>query len=336
MSYYPEFAERFAELLAGLKGRRVVVIGHQRPDGDCIGSQVALCRVLRSQGVDAVCVNADAVPRRIRFLIGDTPFFLRDEVSHEGMTAVFTDCADHGRAGEKIKQLYPTPFGCFDHHLSNGGYARHNFVDTGSAATAELLAGLFLDAGLPIDAPTAQALYVGIMTDTGQFRFPSTSERVFILCGALLARGAQPAVAGQELYERESFGKLKLLQHFLSSLKLECGGRVCIGILPNGIFEQLGASIEDTEGMVDYARAIDGVEIGALIEVRAGVIKASLRAAHAAYRVDTIASQFNGGGHACAAGLNLPSTLGAFYPRLLAAITRRLAQVDATSPNSTS
>lgn len=331
MNYYPELAAPFGEFLSGLKGQRVAVIGHQRPDGDCIGSQVALCRVLRSQGLDAVCVNADPVPRRIKFLVGDTPFFLRDKVAHDGLVAVFTDCADHGRAGEKIKQLYPAPYGCFDHHLSNKGFARLNFVDTGSAATAELLAGLFLDAGLPVDAVSAQALYAGIMTDTGQFRFSSTSERVFHICGALLARGAKPADAGNELYERESFGKLKLLQHFLGSLKLECAGRACIGILPNGIFDQLGASVEDTEGLVDYARSIDGVEIGALIEDRGGVIKASLRAKNSSYRVDTIASQFNGGGHASAAGLNCPSTLAEFYPRLVAAINRRLQEVDAAT-----
>ena len=328
MKYYPQLAGAFGEFLSGLKGHRVAVIGHQRPDGDCIGSQVALCRVLQTQGTEAICINSDPVPRRIKFLLGDTPFFLRDAVKHEGLTAVFTDCADHARAGEKMKLIYPAPYGCFDHHLSNLGFARYNFVDTGSAATAELLAGLFLDRGLPIDAITAQALYAGIMTDTGQFRFSSTSERVFHICGALMALGAKPADAGLELYERESMGKLKLLQHFLGSLKLECGGRACIGILPVGIFEKLHASVEDTEGLVDYARSIDGVEIGALIEDRGGVIKASLRAKNGSYRVDTLASQFNGGGHASAAGLNCPSTMAEFYPRLIAAITRRLQEVD--------
>lgn len=332
MNYYPRFAGRFAVLLHELEGKRVVVIGHQRPDGDCIGSQVALCRVLRTQGIDAVCMNPDAVPRRIKFLVADTPFFRRDEMEHGDRIALFTDCADHGRGGDKIQALYPKPFGCFDHHVSNDGFAKHNFVDTKSAATAEVLAGLFFDAGLPVDAVTAQALYTGLMTDTGQFRFPSTTRRVFSLCADLVGQGADPALAGMELYERESPGKLKLLQHYIGSLKLECGGRVCIGVLPNGIFEQLGASVEDTEGLVDYSRSIDGVEIGVLIEERAGVIKASLRAKHGTYRVDTIAAQFNGGGHASAAGLNFPDTLAGFYPKLVAALTRRLAEYDAAQP----
>ncbi len=328
MNYYPRFAGRFAVLLHELHGRQVVVIGHQRPDGDCIGSQVALCRMLRGQGIDAVCVNADPVPRRIKFLLGDTPFLKRDDFSHEGRVAVFTDCADHGRAGDKLKQLYPAPFACFDHHVSNEGFAKHNFVDVNSAATAEVLAGLFHDADLRVDAITAQALYTGMMTDTGQFRFPSTTERVFRLCADLVARGANPAQAGMELYERETSAKLKLLQHYISSLKLEAGGRICLGVLPLGIFEQLGATVEDTEGLVDYARSIEGVEIGVLIEERPGVIKASLRAKHSTYRMDTIASQFGGGGHASAAGLNCADTLDSFYPKLVAALTRRLAELD--------
>jgi phosphoesterase RecJ-like protein len=329
MSYYGPYAASFAEFLHGLKGKRVVVIGHQRPDGDCIGSQVALCRILRGAGLDAVCMNPDPAPRRIRFLLGDTPFFKRDDLVHDGRLAVFVDCADHDRAGSKVRELYPTPYGCFDHHLSNGGFARFNFVDTGSAATAELLAGLCLDAALPIDPTTAQALYTGIMTDTGQFRFPSTSERVFLICAQLLPLGADPAQAGMELYERESPGKLKLLQHFISSLKFECGGRICVGFLPNGVFDLVGASVEDTEGLVDYARSIDGVEVGVLIEERPGVIKASLRAKHASYRMDTVAMQFNGGGHASAAGLNFPATLAEFYPKLIAALSQRLVEVDA-------
>lgn len=329
MNHYTKFAGRFAVLLHELEGQKAVVIGHQRPDGDCVGSQVALCRVLRSQGIDAVCMNPDPVPRRIKFLVRDTPFYLRDEMPAGDRIAIFTDCADHGRAGEKVKALYPAPQACFDHHVSNVGFAVRNFVDTGSAATAEVLAGLFIDADIVFDAVTAQALYTGIMTDTGQFRFPSTSVRVFKIAAALLACGASPAQAGQELYERESFGKLKLLGAYISSLKFECGGRVCIGVLPHGIFEQTGASVEDTEGLVDYARSIDGVAIGVLIEERPGVIKASLRAQDGIYRMDTIASQFNGGGHASAAGLNCTDTLATFYPKLLAALAQRVAEIAA-------
>ncbi len=330
--YYPAFSAEFARLLATLPGRRIAVIGHARPDGDCIGSQVALARVLAARGLDVVCVNPDPVPRRLTFLTTGMKFLRTDDVVNapDDRVAIFVDCADHARAGERLKVRYPSPVAVIDHHLSNVGFGTVNLVDSASAATCEILAGVFFDNDLSVDAQAAQALYTGILTDTGQFRFNSTSRRCFVLAGELVARGAQPSVAGYELYERETEGKLRLLQHFLASLRLECGGRVCVGKLARGIFESTGTNAEDTEGLVDYARSIEGVDIGALIEEKSdGTVKASLRAKEPAYRVDLVAAQFNGGGHACAAGLNLKSGAENFYERLVAALAARIAAVDA-------
>lgn len=330
--FYPTLSADFARLLASLAGRRVAVIGHARPDGDCIGSQVALARVLAALGFDVVCINADAVPRRLQFLVKAMPFLRTDDVVNvpDDRAAIFVDCADHARVGERLKARFPAPVAVVDHHLSNVGFAPANLVDSASAATCEILAGVFFDNNLPVDAQTAQALYTGILTDTGQFRFNSTSRRCFVLAGELVARGAQPSEAGYQLYERETEGKLRLLQHFLASLRLECAGRVCVGTLAPDSFAATSTSVEDTEGLVDYARSIDGVDIGALIEEKAdGTVKASLRAKEPAYRVDLVAAQFNGGGHACAAGLNLKSGGGNFYERLVAALTLRLVAVDA-------
>jgi phosphoesterase RecJ-like protein len=329
--FYPELSAAFARLLVGLAGRKIAVVGHARPDGDCIGSQVSLARVLAAKGFDVICVNADPIPRRLTFLVEGMKFFRTEEVlaSTEDRAAIFVDCADHARAGDRLKLRYPTPVAAIDHHLSNIGFATDNLLDSASAATCEILAGIFFDNGLTVDAQAAQALFTGILTDTGQFRFNSTSRRSFVLAGELVARGAKPAEAGYQLYERETLGKMKLLQRFLASLKLECGGRVCIGTLPPGIFEETGSHPEDTEGLVDYARSIEGVDIGALIEARAdGSVKASLRSKDPAYRVDLVAAQFNGGGHACAAGLNLKTGTENFYARLAAAFAQRIALVD--------
>jgi len=329
--HFPHLSAEFGRLLARIAGRKIAVIGHARPDGDCIGSQVALARVLAQRGHDVICVNPDPVPRRLRFLVDGMPFHRTDDVlkTTEERAAIFVDCADHARGGERLKGRYPAPVAVIDHHLSNVGYAEFNLVDAQSAATCEILAGVFLDNALAIDARSAQALFTGILTDTGQFRFNSASPRCFELAGELVARGAKPAEAGYELYERETEGKLWLLQQFLASLKLECGGQVCTGILRPGVFEETGSNSEDTEGLVDYARSIEGVAIGALIEERPdGTVKASLRAKDPAYRVDLIAGQFNGGGHACAAGLNLKTGTENFYARLVAACAERIAAVE--------
>jgi len=329
--YFPELSAEFARLLVSLAGRRIAVVGHARPDGDCIGSQVALARVLAACGFDVVCVNADVVPRRLQFLVTGMGFLRTDDVLNtpDDRVAIYVDCADHARAGERLKLRYPSPAAVIDHHLSNVGYAAVNLVDSASAATCEILAGIFFDNNLPVDAQAAQGLYAGILTDTGQFRFNSTSRRCFVLAGELVALGAKPAIVGYQLYERETEGKMRLLQHFLASLRMECEGRVCIGRLAAGIFEETGTSAEDTEGLVDYARSIEGVEIGALIEEKPdGSVKASLRAKEAAYRVDLVAAQFNGGGHACAAGLNLKSGAGDFHDRLVTALAQRVDLVD--------
>lgn len=330
--FYPAVSDAFARLLDRLAGRKIAVVGHARPDGDCIGSQVALARVLTARGHNVICVNADPVPRRLQFLTEGMRFYRADEVLNttEDRAAIFVDCADHARPGDRLKAHYPVVEAVIDHHLSNVGFAEVNLIDSASAATCEILAGVLFDNNLPVDAQTAKALYTGILTDTGQFRFHSTSRRCFVLAGELVARGADPSEAGYQLYERETEGKLRLLQHFLASLKLECDGRVCIGTLPHGIFEATGSTTEDTEGLVDYARSIEGVDVGALIEHRPdGTLKASLRGKDPSFRVDLVAAQFNGGGHACAAGLNLKSDTENFHPRLVAAFANRIAIADA-------
>ncbi len=330
--YFPELAGAFERLLKAAAGRKIAVVGHARPDGDCIGSQVALSRMLAAQGLDVVCVNSDRVPRRLQFLAGGTTFLRPEQLvkQSEERAAIFVDCADQARGGERLKGFFPKPLGNIDHHLSNPNYAEINLVDSGAAATCEILAGVFLDKGLSPDAGAAQALYAGILTDTGQFRFPSTSRRCFLLASELLARGADPAVAAFELYERESSGKLQLLQRFLASLRLECGGRVCVGTLSEADYSATETSPEDTEGLVDYARAIDRVDVGVLIEERPnGSVKASLRCKDPKLRLDLVAAQFGGGGHACAAGLNCKPAPPDFRNRLLEALGRRLDEVAA-------
>ncbi|MDQ8194361.1 DHH family phosphoesterase [Coraliomargarita sp. SDUM461004] len=327
--FYPEDSARFAAAIEVLRGQKVAVLGHQRPDGDCIGSTVALVRVLRTLGIDAVGLNRDAIPATLKAFVGDTPMFLAEDFTPAGHVAVSVDCADFKRVGERLNELFPTVALNVDHHISNKLYGSENLVIATACATAEILAGFYLDNGYEIDAVTAQALYVGIATDTGQFRFPSTTPDTFEIARRLCECGANPSAAAHELYERESFAKIKLLQHFLNSLSMEFNNRVCVGLIQDGVYEECGATIDDSEGLVDYARSIDGVEIGVLIEDCAGALKGSLRAKDPKQRVDQIAKQFGGGGHACAAGLNVAkSSIKEFYPQLMAAIGAHLSTID--------
>lgn len=328
--FYEAESLRFATVLEQFKGRRVAVLGHQRPDGDCIGSIVAMVRVLKSLGIEAVGLNRDAVPGSIEAFVGNTPLFLAEDFKPDGHLAVTVDSADFKRVGDRLNVLFPEVALNIDHHISNKNYGLENIVISEASATAEILAGIFFDLGYEIDAVTAQALYVGIATDTGQFRFPSTTPDTFEIARRLCECGASPSDAAYQLYERESFAKIQLLQHFLDSLHLEFDSRVCIGLLENGIYGKTGATIDDAEGLVDYARAINGVDIGVLIEDCAGAIKASLRAKDPFYRVDQVAKQFGGGGHACAAGLNVEnSSIAEFQPKLVEALGEHLSALGA-------
>jgi phosphoesterase RecJ-like protein len=319
MPYFPKLTEGFRELVAGLRGSRVAVVGHARPDGDCIGSQVALARLLVRNGCDAVCVNVDAVPRRLSFLTAPEEFVSLEAAA--GRQAVYVDCADALRPTRRVLEFLGQPVAQIDHHLSNADYAtRWNLVDREAAATAEILAGLAYDSGTGDVAPFADALYAGILTDTGRFCFPSTSRRVFELAGRLVDDGASPAGVAGSVYEQETPGRLSLLQRFLSSLEFHGDGRVCLGTLAQGVFEETGTTAEDTEGLVDYARAVEGVQIGVLLEDRGNETKGSLRAKLPEARVDRIAARFGGGGHACAAGFRIALPAAELKPRLIAAL----------------
>ncbi len=326
-------ATRFHRLVLGLTGHRVLVLGHVRPDGDCIGSQVALVRILRALGCDATAINHHPIPRNCRAFVKDTPFLdnCLELPPHDLLITV--DCAEQDRIGQVLNQPLRPIFLAVDHHLSNVSYAAHNFVYPQLAATAEVLARFTLAAGLPCDAATAQALYVGIATDTGQFRYHTTTAEVLRLTAELLDRGADAAAASHELYENESQAKMALLQRFLATLEFHCQGRVCIGSLTQEDWRATGAQKEDSEGLVDYARCIAGVEIGILLEERAEGTKGSFRAKKAHHRVDLLAKSFRGGGHACAAGFNPRMSLQELRPLLLERLERHFQELDSAYPS---
>jgi phosphoesterase RecJ-like protein len=318
--YFPHHAGTFKAAIDAIRGKPVAILGHVRPDGDCIGSQVGLARVMSAMGFDVVCYNEHAVPRNCAPFVKDTPFLQAGDGVDSSRIAISVDCADRKRLGETLQSAYPQVYLNIDHHISNTEYGEHNIIEGHASATGEILGGILLDHDLPMDAAAAQALYVGIATDTGQFRFSSTTRDTFEICCHLMEKGADPAAAAMELYERESPAKLALLQRFLASFHYVCDGRVCIGIIDNESWSETGARKEDTEGLVDYARAIEGVEIGILLEEHDGTLKGSFRAKDPSHRVDQLARQFNGGGHACAAGFNPECGLAEFYPRLVAAL----------------
>lgn len=324
--FFPAQAGVFAEFLAEVKGGKFAVVGHMRPDGDCISSQLACANLLRLFGAaEVVCLNKHEVPYLYREFLNGEEFLNSEDFDREDFRIVTVDCADYKRISEALQAKFPQIFAAFDHHVTAQNYAKYSIVESTAAATAELLAGLMLDAGIDFDANVANVLFMGLMTDTRQLTTSNTNLRSFRISTALVAKGARPAEVSVLLYQRERFARMKLLSVFLQSLTMHFGGRVCIGTLNAGVFDRTGAKKEDTDGLVDYARNIDGVEIALLLEVLPdGGVKGSIRSKTPQAKVNEIAAVFGGGGHLAAAGFNVKMSLEDFYPKLLKIIGDRL------------
>lgn len=323
--YFPDSAANFKRLLEECKGRKIAVAGHMRPDGDCISSQLAMAYLFRKWGAaEVVCVNKDEIPHLYKEFAGSEKFLLSEEFNGEGYDIVAVDCADYERISPTFSARFPAPFACVDHHVSNAPYARINILESKSAATAELIAGMMYDAKIEIPQALANTLYMGVMTDTRQLTTSNTALRTFQISTRLVASGASPAEVSILLYQREKFSRMKLLAQFLQSLTMHYDGKVCIGLLPLGIYERTGAKKEDSDGFVDYARNVDGVEIAVLLESMPDGVKGSLRSKRPEMQVNEIAAQFGGGGHLSASGFSVKMNLDEFFPKLLAIIGDQL------------
>jgi phosphoesterase RecJ-like protein len=301
------------DLIKGLKGRKAAVLGHMRPDGDCIGSQAALCRLLLAEGVDAICVNRDRVPPNLAPYAAGLTFLQAADYAPDGRVALAVDCADASRVGTELLAKFPEGIlANIDHHASNPDYAQVNIVVREAAATCHILAAGALAEGLPVDALTAQALHLGILTDTGRFCYRSTTADVFAIVAELIRRGADPAAANHRVFEQESRGKLELTRRFLDTIAFHEDGKICSGELTQADYAATGTTKEDKEGLVEFPRSVAGVEIAVLMEEGADGIRGSLRGRDPKLRLDLCAAKLNGGGHVLAAGFNM---LGCRLPR---------------------
>jgi phosphoesterase RecJ-like protein len=277
-----------------------------RPDGDCIGSQVALCRILLAAGIDTLCVNRDRVPLNMVSYTQGLTFLTGDQYVPDGRVAVAVDCADASRIGPDLLDKFGGKlWGNIDHHASNPGYALHNIVVKTAAATCHVLAYGALRQNLGCDTATAKALHLGIVTDTGRFSYASATAEVFALAAELIERGANPAETNFLVFEHESRGKLELTKRFLNSIQFHEAGKICSGELTQADYTATGTTKEDKEGLVEFPRSVEGVEIAVLMEEGRDGVRGSLRGRDPRLRLDLLAGKLNGGGHVLAAGFNM-------------------------------
>jgi phosphoesterase RecJ-like protein len=277
----------------------VLVTSHVNPDGDAIGSVLAMVAMLRAMGKNATAVMADPVPQRYCFLAGTDEILSPDAARERGgfRSTVLLDAAEVDRMGEVAELLTEhMPLVLIDHHVRRGEDGDAFWVNTDASATAEMLISLFDDLGLTLDSDSANALYVGIMTDTGRFRFVNTTASALGAASRLVGSGASPAHCSREVYYREAPESKLALGRVLSRMTLFENGKIAVSYIAP---EERGT---DSEGFIDHLTAIDGVEIAAMLRpLDDGVFKVSLRSTGES-NVERVARRLGGGGHEKAAG----------------------------------
>ena len=313
---------------------RLLLTTHINPDGDAIGSLVGLGLHLEELGKTALLVIEHPVPPMYRFLDPDGRVRQyeaeRDDADIAACDmAVVLDVGSLDRVGRLEKPLsrHAVPIACIDHHATNNGFADVNAVQTEAASACSLILDLIRAMGRKPSPRVAEALYVGLATDTGWFRFQNTTAQVFRDAAELVDAGASVPRIYERVYENRSAAAMRLLGRALDGLQTDCDGRLAWLTLTRAMFEQTGADESETEGIIDHARKIAGTELLILFRERAdGGTRVSLRARHD-LDVAALAARFGGGGHRKAAGIPLDSPLATAIPTLLAA-ARTLLEAD--------
>lgn len=307
------------------EARTFCVVGHIRPDGDCIGSQLALALALQNEGKDVTCWNEDAVPDKLRFLNSQKMFEL-PKLGRGFDCVIATDCASFERLG-KVRDCIGERkvFINIDHHTSNTRYADLNWVSSKEPSTGELIYRLLKTANWPITKPIADCLFTAVSTDTGSFQYASTTPATFNVASHLVERGADLDRISQEVYQSYPLARVQLLRHVYNKFRLTHDSRTAYFWLKKRDYTRTGAGRDDSEGLIDHVRAIEGVVVACVFEeMEPELTRISLRSKSGEVDVNQIAGQFGGGGHSAAAGARIPGRPLAVQRRVLNAVKKAL------------
>lgn len=289
---------------------------HINPDGDAIGSLIALGLGLQQHGKHIYLYNASPIPAVYRFLPGVQ---LVQQVLPESSawdTAVVLDCGTLDRIGVAVDFVLGLPQVInIDHHVTNTNFGQYRLVDSTACSSAEIVYRLLKKMAITIDAAIAMSIYTGILTDTGSFRFANTNSAAYTICSEMVQAGVDPYTVAQHVYGTYSLGRIKLLNMALDSIEISVNGKLSLMTLTQDMFRETDTNPEDVDGMINYAKRIEDVKVAALImENENGAVQ---KRYHVSLRSDgtvdvaEIAASFGGGGHFSAAGFGVESSLKA-------------------------
>lgn len=313
--------ERLAERIGSCQS--FILCSHIRPDCDALGSELGMAGILRQLGKQVRIINGHPTPATLSFLDPEqTIEVIHQTVQPQGLTA---DCfvvldtsawAQLGPMGEILRSFPGTKL-CIDHHVGEDDLGTEFFKDTSAEATGHLIAKLAKHLRVPINASMARALYAAIATDTGWFRFGSTTSETYRVIAELVDSGAVPAEIYGELYERDTLGRLRLRGRILSRTTAELDGRLVYTWVLKDDFLETGALPSDTEDAINLTLAVDGTHVAVIfVEQLEGGFKLSFRS-RSAVDCNALAREFDGGGHKAAAGAFVQGSLEEVRARVL-------------------
>jgi phosphoesterase RecJ-like protein len=301
--------------------KNVLVATHIHPDGDALGSQIAMGNILRSLGKNVFLYGEDQVSHLYRFLPGSAEIESLLPALNGFDCAIALDCGDCNRLGAAMDALLTVhPFVVVDHHVGHQEFGDLRWIASDRASTGEMVYDLAEAMGAELSFESAYCLYAAIVSDTGSFKYSSTSSETFRIAGELLRKGVKPAEVSGKLFDNFTVKRLNLMRLVLDSLQLHADDRLAIIAAPREVFVKTGTTQADAETFINYPRSLDTVKVAAFLkETEKGLVSVSLRSKGTEYDVAQVAAAFGGGGHRNAAGCKFRDTsIGEVREKLLA------------------
>ena len=313
------------------KGRRFLITAHVNLEGDALGSQLAMKELLTGMGKEAFILDSDPVPEHYRFLPKAAE--VSDKFDKVGVfdTAVVLDCPTLNRTGKvrDVIKARAVPVINIDHHVSNEKFGDVNWVEPNASSAGEMVFRLFKETAVKMTKEVALSLYIAILTDTGSFNYDNTSSVTHEIAGELLGYGLDPALVSENVYERRSVEDINLLGLVLATIRVNKNGTVAYLEVTKDMLDKTGADLAKSEGLINFARSIDGVKVAVLFkedQKDKNKINISFRSKGNGDVIDVnrIASIFGGGGHTKASGCVVTGKLEEVKKKVLDKIEKEI------------
>ncbi len=324
---FVDWQEEMQQLLVILRQQEgLALMGHADPDGDCMGSLLGLYHAFEGRRKGWQVVLADPPPFNLRFLPG-TEVVVSPELARPPQAVLLVDCAQKARTGSDWLSEQRVPLYILDHHRGQPDPAALTVVDADACAAGELAALLVEENGQPLSWETATCLYTAMVSDTGCFRYPSTTSRALALAAKLLPLGVDLEQICMQLYENRSPVNMQMVSLAFEHLEYAAGGKICAMAIDQAGKRRCQAQRDDCGNLVNFTLQTRGVKMGIFFDELEDRVRISFRCRRG-YQVDGLAASFGGGGHTMAAGCRIPGRLAAVRPVVIARAVAELARQE--------